>query len=422
MLTKFLAFKVTDYLKKKGFHHTERVFREEVSNLGPDGKPVHKGPDPSRYLKAFHLLKAWIEGGIEIYKVSAGVSLPCRAMLTRIKFELRKLLWPIFVYSYLELVSQGEHEGAKKYLQAVQAQFEAVHGDALRELATIALPQHIRENHMTNLYCSNKYRIPLNQTVAHNLFHFLEREAENGGETIAYMLQTNCQVDSTARGPIEPYSFEAIYRRGQRVDLDEADAHEGIPGVSIGVLNRDILDTSAALKLGPLPMEPDLRDDVRVELEEEDQRHPPAPGIPSLVEEFDRQIKREESADVPPRSDLPLPASRARDVVIEMQKVRENRDRFRIEGRTGGAGVPVSVCMFTFHNTLGRSVSARRSSGWMAIECTLLTFSLKCLEHGLLQRPKACSCRHHGLVHSRVDVGRQAASIKASQREEQAGQ
>jgi transcription initiation factor TFIID subunit 5 len=101
-------------------------------------------------------------------------------------------------------------------------------------------------------------------------------------------------------------------------------------------------------------MEPELREDVRAELEEEDHRHPPADGRPTLVEEFDERIKREESADAPSRADLPLPPSRARDVVMEMQKVRENRDRFQIEGRTGGIGIPVSACMFTVHNSLGR--------------------------------------------------------------------
>jgi transcription initiation factor TFIID subunit 5 len=167
-------------------------------------------------------------------------------------------------------------------------------------------------------------------------------------------LSTFCQIDSTTRGPIEPYSFEAIYRRGQNIDLEESDLHEGIPGVFTGVLNKDVIDTSAALKLGLLPLESELQEDVRAELEEEDKRHPPAEGRPTLVDEFDQRIKREESADGPARADLPLPPSRARDVVMEMQKVRENRDRFRVEGRTGGVGMPVSVCMFTFHNTLGR--------------------------------------------------------------------
>lgn len=36
---------------------------------------------------------------------------------------------------------------------------------------------------------------------------------------------------------------------------------------------------------------------------------------------------------------------------MEVQKIKENRDRFKIEGRTGGVGPGVSVTMFTFHNT-----------------------------------------------------------------------
>ncbi|KAL2175135.1 TAF5-like protein [Thermothelomyces heterothallicus CBS 202.75] len=329
---------VTDYLKKKGFTKTEAVFRQETAYLGPDGRPAQRSedPGPKRYLKAFVLLRNWIENNLEIYK-----------------FELRKLLWPVFIYSYLELVAQGYTDEAQHLLETLRPQFEAVHHETLALLATVTLPQHVNENETTRLYRENKYRIPLNQSLSGNLFHFLEREADEGGATITYILQTHCSVETSARGPIEPYSFEAIYRRAQNLDLDEVDAQEGIPGVFTGVSNRDVLDTSAKLKLGPMPLEPELRDDVRAELEEEDQRHPPADGRPTLVEEFDKRIKREESADAPSRADLPLPPSRARDVVMEMQKVRENRDRFRIEGRTGGIGIPVSACMFTFHNTLG---------------------------------------------------------------------
>jgi len=270
------------------------------------------------------------------------------------QFELRKLLWPVFVYSYLELITQCYSDEAKTLLTTLRPQLEGVHRDDLDLFATITLPQHVRENQTTRLYKENKYRIPLNQSLSGNLFHFLEREADAGGAVVTYILQTYCHVDVSARGPIEPYSFEAIYRRAQNMDLDEIDAQEGIPGVFTGVTNKDLLDASAPLKLGPLPMETELRDDVRAELEEEDQLHPPADGRPTLVDEFDRKIKREESPDAPARADLPLPPSRARDVVMEMQKVRENRDRFKIEGRTGGVGIPVSACMFTFHNTLGR--------------------------------------------------------------------
>jgi len=62
---------VTDYLKKKGFTRTEAVFRQETAHLGPDGRPVNRNndPGPKKYLKAFLLLKNWIDNNLDIYKV-----------------------------------------------------------------------------------------------------------------------------------------------------------------------------------------------------------------------------------------------------------------------------------------------------------------------------------------------------------------
>jgi transcription initiation factor TFIID subunit 5 len=62
---------VTDYLKKKGFTKTEAIFRQETAYLGPDGRPAQRNddPGPKKYLKAFVLLKNWIENNLDIYKV-----------------------------------------------------------------------------------------------------------------------------------------------------------------------------------------------------------------------------------------------------------------------------------------------------------------------------------------------------------------
>ena len=66
------TFQVTDYLKKKGFTKTEAVFRQETAYLGPDGRPAQRSedPGPKKYLKAFLLLRNWIENNLDIYKVS----------------------------------------------------------------------------------------------------------------------------------------------------------------------------------------------------------------------------------------------------------------------------------------------------------------------------------------------------------------
>ncbi|KAI1497615.1 WD repeat domain-containing protein [Biscogniauxia marginata] len=338
---------VTDYLLKKGYKRTEEIFRQEVKDIDENGRPKSHS-DPSvgdrifaagKYLSSFKHFERWVDNGIDLYK-----------------FELGKVLWPLFVYSYLRLVKQGSHAHAQDFLEKCRDRFESRRSDDVKGLATVTLAPHVRENPIAKLYLENRYVIPINKSLTGQLFHFLERDLDQCGAVVLDIIQEHCRVDSVDRGPIEPFSFEAIYRRARKQELEDVDIQEGIPGINnrSGVANRDILDNSAALKLGPLPLDAELRGDIIAELEEEDKLHPPRDGIPTLVDEFNSMhpIKKE-SGDSPQRTDIPYPPSRARDVVVEMQKVRENRDRFKIEGRTGGVGPAVSVCMFTFHNHLG---------------------------------------------------------------------
>ncbi|KAI0904838.1 WD domain-containing protein [Ustulina deusta] len=338
---------VTDYLLKKGYKRTEEIFRQEVKDLDESGRPRQHSDAPisdkifpaGKYLSSFKHFERWVDNGLDLYK-----------------FELGKVMWPLFVYSYLRLVAQGSTAHAKEFMQKCRRRFETARIDELRGLEVITLAPHVQENSMAKIYRENRYVIPINKSLTGNLFHFLERELDQCGAVVLDIIQQHCRVDSVDRGPIEPFSFEAIYRRARNQELDDVDIQEGIPGLAShsGVANRDILENQAALRLGPLPLDGELRDDVAAELEEEDRLHPPKDGIPTLVDEFNSMhpIKKE-AGDSPQRTDIPYPPSRARDVVVEMQKVRENRDRFRIEGRTGGVGPGLSVCMFTFHNHLG---------------------------------------------------------------------
>lgn len=262
------------------------------------------------------------------------------------------MLWPIFVYSYLELVLDDASVAADSFFQAFSPQFERVHSDELKVFQTIKLSAQVVDNSIATLYRGTKYRLPLNSNVYYNVLTFLESKSQVGGSVVIYLLQTYCEVRETTRGPIDQYSFEAIINQSRGVEENDADLEEGIPGAFTGVSNKDIMDNNAVLKLGMMPMEAELALDVRAELEEEDIKNPPEFGRTSLVDEFDQNIKREDSADAPTRNEIPLPPSRARDVVMEVQKIKENRDRFRIDGRSNGIGAGVSVCMFTFHNTL----------------------------------------------------------------------
>lgn len=244
----------------------------------------------------------------------------------------------------------------EKFYEKWHELFAGEHEDDLRQLSAIRLPEHVHASQVAQIYRGNKYRISLTSTAFFNLISFLESKEREGGTVVLSLLQNSCKINTVSRGTIDPHSLAGILQRASD-EQDMPAENEGIPGHHPGSANLDdTLGALAKLKLGPLPMDPDLVTDVQAELEEEDIRNPPRPGQPSLAEEFDRRIKREPSDDAPLRSDVPLPPSQMRDVTMEVLKVKENRDRFGIEGKTNGAYPGVSTVMYTFHNTYDRSV------------------------------------------------------------------
>lgn len=261
-------------------------------------------------------------------------------------------MWPLFVYSFLNVVQEYFVHDSGPFFNAFKDYFAEEHADDLRALSSISLPDHIEMSDVAKIYMGSKYRLSMSSISYGNLIQFLERKEKQGGSVVLYIMQTHMNIVPIERAADDTGLARLLRKSNVTGDFPAED--EGIPGHNAGSANTDRHDASTILtklKLGPLPFEPELLEDVEAELAEEDQKNPPGEMQITFVEEFKRMIKREESEESPNRADTPMPPSRMRDVVMEVQKVKENRDRFNIEGRTGGVGPAVSVCMFTFHNT-----------------------------------------------------------------------
>lgn len=281
--------------------------------------------------------------------------------------DLRRLLWPIFVYSFINLVAKDYINESRTFFGAYKDLFERTHEDDLRKLQSIGLPQHLKDSDIVKIYRGHKYRVTLSKVAFQTLIQFLESKDSQGGTVIVDIIQRNMKIVTVERTLDDQHSLARLLDLAHNGENDLAE-DEGIPGHNPGSANIERNAGSSILtklKLGPLPMEPDLLGDVRAELEEEDIKNPPTNGRSSLLQHFEQHIKREESEDAPNRSDVPLPPSLARDVAMEVQKVKENRDRFKIEGKTGGINPGVSVCMFTFHNTYDMLVIPESTWGFV---------------------------------------------------------
>ncbi|KAF7196169.1 Transcription initiation factor TFIID subunit 5 [Pseudocercospora fuligena] len=331
-------WKVLEYLSKKGYTRTEQTLRKESQNLDANGNPIATTIDEmgaKKFGRAFELTQNWIDNVLDIYKP-----------------ELKRLLWPFFVYSYLKCVAEFAARDADEFFQRFKEPFEAEHEDDLRAIRGLHDPHELEQNNIAKLYRSNKYRVSLSTMAFQTLIMHLEAKENEGGKIITGIISDHMDikvVDRAAAGGERNLS-KLLSQRNEQQDFPAED--EGIPGHNPGSANLapNAPAVLSKLSLGPLPMETDLMEDVKADLRDIDSSHPPAPGQALLEDTFDQHIKREPNEEAP-RDPLPYPPSTARDVAMEVQKVKENRDRFRIEGRTGGVGPGISVTMFTFHNT-----------------------------------------------------------------------
>ncbi|KAJ5934050.1 hypothetical protein N7466_003597 [Penicillium verhagenii] len=317
---------VIDYLAKKGYSRTEAMLRMESANQEIDGRPLPPLGEDARpkFKQGFDLLKTWVEENLDLYKP-----------------ELRRVLWPLFVYSFLNMITSFYPQDAKQFFEANKNIFLPEHTDDVRVFEPISLPEHVQSNSVAKLYRTNKYRVVLSNPAYTNLLQFLENKEKEGGSVMNAILSSFCTVKTMDRAADDRFSFATMLGQigaGQSFPAED----EGIPGHHPGSAytgdNPAMAGTLPRLRLGKMPMEPVMEEDVRAELADEDAREPPIAGRNTLVQEFEQMIKKEEDDEAPTRADIPFPPSTARDVRIETMKVKENRDRYKIEGRTGGVG------------------------------------------------------------------------------------
>ncbi|VVT55043.1 uncharacterized protein SAPINGB_P004396 [Magnusiomyces paraingens] len=272
-------------------------------------------------------LRDWTEKSLDLYKP-----------------ELRRVLYPVFVHIYLDLISKGCVKQAKDFFEENAADHATLHYQDLVVLSRISLPAHIEENELTKAFRNNKYVIKVSRTTFDLLVYFLHEIEDIGGSAIIRIINQYIEAKITTARPSR-FSTEYVL-----------DPEEGLPGVSYtpnasGTKPSDSSSSSSTaqagpqqLKLGRLPLDPDFEKDVEMEIADENKADPQECDL--LIKEFQKMHTKE--SDSPFRSALPLPTYRAADIAAEIQAVKDSRNRITI-GTTQTA-LP-SVCMYTFHNT-----------------------------------------------------------------------
>lgn len=421
---------VLEYLNKKGYHRTEAMLRAESGRtLTPQNKdslktsknakipepskkppgndknikPVSNPPGiigtkrdaeggvvskqlqtikvPENYIRAYSLLKNWIDSSLEIYKS-----------------ELHYIMYPIFIYMFLNLVKKDVFQ-ARRFFDRYSSDFKLYHSGEINRLFSVNSVDHIKENEIASAFNDNKYRVTISKTVFNLLLYFLNENESVGGSLVISIINQY----------LVPNVVNTVSSKLQLADgIKTLKNRDTVIGIDSSI-------NSAPVKLGPFPRDEDYVKEVETELKIRDdqerqqleQAKADAKNDPNNTERITSQtnkmvqhsttllneykmlnheIPRETQTgsftlndrekhdssfvddkdpnnklpvnrvllqtngklESPSRDSLPLPPKTALDIKLEIQKVKESRDAIKLDNLQ--VSLP-TVCMYTFHNT-----------------------------------------------------------------------
>lgn len=296
----------------------DREFRllkeKELRELKDYEERKKRENDPEIYQICYNTLRKWVETSLDMYKP-----------------ELSKLLYPIFIHCYLELIHKGYSNYAKEFFDKFKSDHEILHGEELKQLSGISLPEHLNDNETSKKFRQYKYRIIISKTSMNLLLYFLHENEAVGGAILIRIINQYLNPSIKITQP-------------DKLQLEgEANPEEGI------VMNEEVKEiekfNEQPVSLGKYPLDNDTQQEIEAELNLRDSTSEPVNGK-TLSEEF--QTMNEPEDDSPAKDSLPLPMKDANDIKRIIMQVEDSRSKIKLNDIQ--ATCP-SVCMYTFHNS-----------------------------------------------------------------------
>ncbi|XP_048227970.1 transcription initiation factor TFIID subunit 5 isoform X2 [Ricinus communis] len=162
---------VETYLKKKGFKQAELAFHDEVQrNSRANSVDVHSDPDlstlllslsqsedtPARYHDEYGKLRSWTHSSLDLYKP-----------------ELLRVLYPVFVHCYMDLVAKAHIQEARTFFNNFREDHETMHSRDLQKLEGVLSPSHLEEMEFAHTLRQSKVNIKICQYSNELLMQYL---------------------------------------------------------------------------------------------------------------------------------------------------------------------------------------------------------------------------------------------------------
>lgn len=167
---------VIAYLKKKGFKQTELALQQEQqqSNI-TSASAAQTDPDvakriisfaaaseseksPARYQEGYSKLRSWTYSSLDLYK-----------------HELLRVLYPVFIHCFMDLVAKGHTQEARTFFNSFREDHELLHLRDLQKLEGVLSPSHLEEMEFAHSLRQSKVNIKICQYSYELLLDYLQR-------------------------------------------------------------------------------------------------------------------------------------------------------------------------------------------------------------------------------------------------------
>lgn len=163
---------VIAYLKKKGFKQTELAFQEEQQQQSKNSSSNSQtDPDvaklilsfsseaeslPAQFHDGYSKLRSWAYNSLDLYR-----------------HELLRVLYPVFIHCFMDLVAKGHLQEARNFFNAFREDHETMHQRDLQKLEGVLLPSHLEEMEFAHTLRQSKVNIKICQYSYELLLQYL---------------------------------------------------------------------------------------------------------------------------------------------------------------------------------------------------------------------------------------------------------
>lgn len=161
---------VIAYLKKKGFKQTELAFQEEQQHQHPKNNTTdtdianqiisfsESESVPAQYHDGYSKLRSWTYSSLDLYK-----------------HELLRILYPVFVHCFMDLVAKGHIQEARAFFNSFREDHEMMHLRDLQKLEGVLSPSHLEEMEFAHSLRQSKVNIKICQYSYDLLLQYLHK-------------------------------------------------------------------------------------------------------------------------------------------------------------------------------------------------------------------------------------------------------